>query len=396
MTKYLIFALIVLTQSLLAQNATILRIDPDNARGGTAAEIFDSIRFIPLETTKASLFGKIDQLEVTDSLFIILDIQSRSILLFKRNGKFYNRINTGGVDKYLYYFRLDTAAREIIASNNFANGFLVYDYKGTFLRKEPCVDYTYNFYRFPNKNVLYQNRRSVKSESTDKVLYDLAYSDGYNHVIKQMKPYNARNESGDFNGDYTSFNFSGQPGSCMFSVPYEYKVYQMNDTGILHTYQFVFPTTYSLPHNFSSDSTYRNIRDKYAYGMSINYRKFSALERVYRWGEYLLFAAVSFETSVNSHRTFAYNLNNGSLISFSRVTGDSSSYYFPVIGSLLEQIDAVYRGEIFSSMAAYTFFALRNAGENKVVYPEALQKFVNENNKGANPAIVQFRLKHQL
>jgi hypothetical protein len=53
-----------------AQVKHTLRIDPDNARGGTTGEIIDSIKFIPLETKKESVFGVIEQMEVTDSLFI--------------------------------------------------------------------------------------------------------------------------------------------------------------------------------------------------------------------------------------------------------------------------------------------------------------------------------------
>ena len=54
----------------LAQSTTI-RIDPAHARSGTASQIFEEVNYIPLETTKESLFGKIDQLAVTEDYFIM-------------------------------------------------------------------------------------------------------------------------------------------------------------------------------------------------------------------------------------------------------------------------------------------------------------------------------------
>src|SRR3954467_7786076 len=65
-----------------------LRIDPLNSFGGSASEVFETANYIPLETTKESLFGSIDQLEVTDQYFIILDQNTNCILFFKKDGKY--------------------------------------------------------------------------------------------------------------------------------------------------------------------------------------------------------------------------------------------------------------------------------------------------------------------
>src|SRR5579863_2552377 len=137
MAKFLTIAgILLLGTALRAQPTTTLRIDPENARGGTTGQVFDSVRFIPLETTKESLFGSIDQLEVTDSFFIILDIRGRSVLVFNHDGKLHVKIPSGGIDKYFYYFTLDRQSREIIIKNNYADGLLVYNYDGAFLRRE--------------------------------------------------------------------------------------------------------------------------------------------------------------------------------------------------------------------------------------------------------------------
>ncbi len=393
---YSVVALILLSLSSWAQNTTTLRIDPDNARGGTAMEVFDSIRFIPLETTKESLFGSVDQLEVTDSLFIILDTRGHSILLFKRNGKFFTRITTGGGDKYFFYYTLDRSGNEIIVTNNYAGGLLIYDLQGRFLRKEPYPGDISSVYCFPGKTILYNLRRRGKTEPSDHILFDLGYSRGYNNIFKNEKPYNARNEDGEYSSLSNPFNFSGEAGSCMFSIPFEYVLYQLNDTGILRKYQFVFPVMLSLPRNFSTDVGYSSMRGKYAYGSPGTVSTITAIERGYRYGDYLLFSTFSRQLHAGADWNFAYNLHSGTLISFSRVTGDSSSSYLPILSSAMEKADAIYNGNIFSSIPGFRLFAVKTSLDKDVKYPAGLKEYFANGKKSDNSVIVQFRLKPNL
>lgn len=86
--KLLVF--VVLSYSILIDaQAITLRLDPLDSSGGTASKIFDEVNCIPLETTKESLFGKIDRLEVIDKCLIILDDNTNSILIFDKKGKFH-------------------------------------------------------------------------------------------------------------------------------------------------------------------------------------------------------------------------------------------------------------------------------------------------------------------
>ena len=397
MIKYsIVLTLILFNHSSWAQNTVTLHLDPDNAHGGTATQIFDSIRFIPLETTRESLFGSIDQMEVTDSLFIILDTRGHSILLFRRNGTFFTRISTGGGDKYFFYFTLDRSAGEIIVTNNYANALLVYDFRGRFLRKESHPDQIQSLYYFPGNTILYNLHRAGKVESSDHILFDLCYSKGYDSVVKNVRPYNARNEDGEYSSLSNAFNFSGEAGSCMFSLPFDYTFYQLNDTGILRKYHLIFPLIKSLPPNFSTDVGYRNIRGKYAYTSPGTSSTILALERGYRYGEYLLFSTFSRHLTAGADYNFAYNLQNGNLISFSRVTGDSSSFYFPILDGPLERIDAIYNDIIFSSLPGFTMFAVKNGLDKRVSYPERLKEYFTNGKKSDNSVIVQFRLNPNL
>ena len=80
-TLYVIFILsFLICKKAHSQNVPVLRIDPSGAYGGTYSEYFDDIEYIPLETTKESLFGYIVQLIITDSSFVITDFLLRRAL----------------------------------------------------------------------------------------------------------------------------------------------------------------------------------------------------------------------------------------------------------------------------------------------------------------------------
>jgi hypothetical protein len=99
--KKILLILILLAASILTNaQATTLRIDPSSARGGTVSQLFDEVNFIPLETIKESLFGRIDQLEVTDKYFVILDDNTNSILIFDKTGKFHAKIKGPNNEDY--------------------------------------------------------------------------------------------------------------------------------------------------------------------------------------------------------------------------------------------------------------------------------------------------------
>ncbi|RZK54342.1 MAG: 6-bladed beta-propeller [Pedobacter sp.] len=76
-----------------SSNIVTLRIDPQSARGAAVSQIFDEVKFIPLETTKESLFGNIAQLKVAGNKLIIYDYDTKAVLLFSNEGKFITKID---------------------------------------------------------------------------------------------------------------------------------------------------------------------------------------------------------------------------------------------------------------------------------------------------------------
>jgi hypothetical protein len=182
----------------------------------------------------------------------------------------------------------------------------------------------------------------------------------------------------------------------MYSMPFEYTIYQLNDTGILREYQLVFPMIYSLPRNFATDGAYRNLWAKFAYVTPGNERAITCLESPYRLGQYLLFSTMSRQLWAGADHNFAYNMDNGSLISFSKVTGDSSTAFLPVLSSPLEPIGAVYDGKIIASAPAFRLLAARKESEKQTGLPESLKAFFLSGKRTDNPVIIQFKLRPDL
>ncbi|WP_029275118.1 6-bladed beta-propeller [Pedobacter borealis] len=65
--------------------------------------LYDSVVYVPLQTTQHNLIAKIDQLEVTDKYFIILDHDSKSISIYLKNGKFFKKIDSVNASEFWVY-----------------------------------------------------------------------------------------------------------------------------------------------------------------------------------------------------------------------------------------------------------------------------------------------------
>ncbi|ULT45663.1 6-bladed beta-propeller [Niabella defluvii] len=69
-----------------AQSIPVL--DPSKSVDTGFSSIFGEIEIIPLETNRASVFGIVKQLLVTDNCFIILDTDTDAILFFDKKAGF--------------------------------------------------------------------------------------------------------------------------------------------------------------------------------------------------------------------------------------------------------------------------------------------------------------------
>src|SRR6187549_3838737 len=93
MMKYIILVVLFFSEDSFAQSERTLRIDPSTISSVPASLVLEEVNYIPLETTRESLFGAVSQLLITDKYFIIRDRDTHCILLFLKNGKYHCKIS---------------------------------------------------------------------------------------------------------------------------------------------------------------------------------------------------------------------------------------------------------------------------------------------------------------
>jgi len=115
-----------------------LRILPDQASGGNVSDYFESVEYIPLETTKESLLGDVHQMIVTNGSYVIYDNDTKSVYFFDLKGSYLmkvrNEINTASRITY------DVSANKIVVRTLYLHSeketFRDYSVVGKMLSKE--------------------------------------------------------------------------------------------------------------------------------------------------------------------------------------------------------------------------------------------------------------------
>jgi len=225
-----------------------IRMDPDNAMGGNVGDFFESVEFIPLETNPESLFGDIYKLQVTDDYLIIKDNETSSILLFNSTGKFHARIKQMHRD-----FTLDRDREEILVLDSHSVSY--YDFNGKLLRKVEIRKNISALFMFGNGSFVLNKDRPLSHAKSPSIDYDLWYSSNLNDSIRTLFSYNPQFGIYDYNLPSYLFNDQGD-GTCFYTFPYRYNIYELDASGIRAEYRFVFPEKYSLPRGFDQDSLF--------------------------------------------------------------------------------------------------------------------------------------------
>lgn len=109
----------------------------------------DSVTYLPLETTDECLIGHIKSISVLDSLFLILDNKTETVLAFDKSGHFRYQIgNQGeGPEEYITATQIDVSPSkgEIYVYDNLGSKVLCYDTTGRYINKIETVGYAFDF-----------------------------------------------------------------------------------------------------------------------------------------------------------------------------------------------------------------------------------------------------------
>lgn len=410
------FALLA-TVTALAQNViktdtsrvVTLRVDPGHAMGGNASDIFEKINYIPLESTTESTFGKVDQLEVAEQYYIILDETTNCILFFTKAGKFHAKINGGNYQldyfKRLRNFKVNKWTKELVVQTSKMETYIYYDFNGKKLREVPIERNKHVFwsdYKFTGKNAIievgsYNDDRPVDSS---KINYFVSYAkDLMQKATAKALPFTTvglKTYSDVLSARGNSSLSSGNDTSFLFAKNYDYGIYELSPTQARLKYKLIFPMQYTLPDNFVYGPTYVDKRMKY---LEDHIQVIFALGNYYELANNLFFRANTRDVSFKDENLI-YNLNSGSLISYERILPDESNYFLPLWEGLdfsnngLIACDGTFLYTDFSSLSMFEAYELNK--DKKLSYPKVLNDYFTKGSKKDNPVLIQLKPKSLL
>lgn len=381
-----------------------LRIDPMQAQGAMASDIFSSITYIPLETTAESVFGSVSQIEVVKDYFIILDYNTNCILIFHKNGKFHKKFK-GKRETPIWRFSVNRWSNQIVFSNDYFKSIMSLDFDLNVVRivdisnsdRSPIFASTFQFlsasqilsydqYRDFAVGSRYYNSfsRSLLRFATDDGMVDgttMCYSDVESKIDVLTSGHQPLTNSGIWN-------------EYLFSKPYSYDIYKIGWKKTKLDFKLVFPLHNSLPSDFLSNPIYSNNRGQF---LKKNRDLVFSINNIYRVGDNLLFEASSFTSNRNDN--LIYNLKTGLLVAYKFILPDKKSSFLPLYDDLSGHfenygISACDGTSVFTTISSVCLFrAKQDNSKLKIQYPGQLENYLSRSNSKGNPVVVQLEFQ---
>lgn len=385
-----------------------VRIDPSNANGGNVGDVFDQVKYIPLETTAESLFGSIKQLEVTDECFVILDNSTNCILIFNRDGKFRAKIK-GSADQLRLPLRnmsINRFTRQIVFSGDRGKSYTYCNFDG---KEEKTVKYAAS-----TKNEIDLNKHFFIAR--DKIINYSGYEPA-DSLRENFKPFSRSllqfaktdrtvyakgliyhpSQGKTIDMGSGQFTYQGKDTTFMLGKMRPYSIYQITPNSITLRYRFVFPALSSLPENQSFDTNDPSSIMGY---FEKHNQEILALNNCYQIGSNLLFQAETWGRSKEDD--LIYNLKSGNLIAVKHLSPDELSSFLPVYDAKgttsgtkgISSSDGKY---VYVSISSLGMFTARDDYKDKnPKYDAALTNYFKNGTVKDNPVIVQLKLKGEL
>ncbi|MGJ7033067.1 6-bladed beta-propeller [Niabella hirudinis] len=424
MKKQLLLSLLIgIGYFVCAQPRPVL-LDPAKAKDTTYNSIFDETEFIPLETSRQSVFGVVQQLVVTNQYFIILDTDTDAVLFFTKTGKFIAKYKNKHKRYRIQFIQPDTCANTLLIFSQNRNYNIKAATLYAFLTKKPVktiplVTATRLYFENP-ANLRAENLPAPAFLLTNPVAFDhdklalsFAWSDADNsgtedyalkimqedRLIQKYFPYNTRSDT-VFSGR-TAFQCSFFPaatGSVLFlSRPFQPFIYRLTPDTLTEAYEIAVPKTTRAPlpgGGFSTVSfgqmSIEGITVTTARAGARGSQPFSGNSNMvtnFVDGQRFLF--------LNIQRGFNYNYyifdkKEKQLYDRSKLKADSSSYQFALQGPVL----AFDEKNIYQSLSARRLFGLKKGAEKlNLRYHQSLNRFYTTGKPGNNPVILRLKPK---
>jgi hypothetical protein len=392
-----------------AQTIPKWRIDPSQAYGGYVSEYFNSVEYIPLETTKESLFGDIAQMVITDSSIVVSDLDTKSIYFFSPAGKYITKVKMKD-HQMVANLSIDGESKEIVI-----------------VSYHPVLGISHANYTFTGTRL--EHNKLLKNQSTgltsigggyfvqfnscyfspdqkpkDSVFYLINIYKG-SELYKSLLPYNQSMKKAFclFGGTLSGIqNNQCKNGSFYISTPYEHMLYKITKDTAFQVYQFVFPAKRVIADKIIQsndlpylDSVRRNTQNSTEIIVDVRNVLFYKNLLLFKLnpGKYI------FNTgSVNeSQYNFIYDTVSGKLVSLEHMTPDKKCFYLPLLGNgMMTIMNGLYflDGSFYSAVSSLQMFTSEEKNRtNNPQYSSALKEYFRTQNRKSNPVIVRMKLK---
>lgn len=410
--KYFSFGMLILAclfvNYSLSQANNKLRIDPSKAYGGHVSEYFESVEYIPLETTKESLFGDIFQIIITDSSYVISDIDTHSVLFFSLDGKFKKKTNFARMyhDKVKNTIGFLSFSRDLTKLN-----ITHYSLFGEKLNSEE-FDFDINHDNYSNKTFLLPIEKdyylSCNNCWIDKIKNNTVSDCSYlsilkaNGIYKKLLPLTKESAlvTRKIWGSVTQPSVVNN-GVFYVSTPLDYNVYKVTKDTAIKLFQLVFPQSRMLPTDVLASKNIKyidSLRDvvmkSQTFVLNVENLFFNKSKLFFKINTPSY--AISFNNSLNEYQyNFAYDTSSNKLISFDRVTPDVKSYFLPLMSEGSKNKGLIpYNQYLYGYASSLIMFAAHSATQSRnPQYPSVLQEYFKSQNRKSNPVIVKLKLK---
>ncbi|MBP8067688.1 MAG: 6-bladed beta-propeller [Pedobacter sp.] len=414
MLKHLTFCLFLtlffskqtLAQAKVDSTAMItLRLDPQNARGAAVSQLFDEVKFIPLETTKESLFGSISDLKIVKENYLIFDWDTKAILIFTKEGKFKIKIDATRIQKdkadnsksEFYGFTTVEENNESLIQIYTDKHVYYFDLDGKQVKKvlNKDVKSNYDFKYADNKTIVRPN--FLLKNGKDSTFYEVGIFNGKDSV--GYFPYAIkRYETDEFWGGGSRFYEYGVDNEMFYLNYYDYNLYKIAPNKLSLAYRIVFPANNSLPKDFITNPIYIKKRGEY---FRNNPKVFYSLSSTYLIGNNLYLKMSNYGWDQDLKKSIIYNLKSGELISIQDLEPDSLSSFLPITdasGNFHDFRNHGFHlfkdGYFYTSYSSLAMFTFKEQLSNKYdKFAPEMQDYFKNQNKKSNPILIQLKPK---
>ncbi len=400
-----------------AQEPKVLRIDPGFASGAPVSQVFEEIKYIPLETTKQSLFGTINRLEISEDYFIILDNSTNAILLFNKDGSFHAKISIKGSEVYSFKYEKEFRRIRVLTTNTqqlavqvrekaetdsagaiaLLKRFIKVNYYTTDGKtlKVPAPEDVVTPEKFYSVTLpggfSFSNFALAGEGMPSNTAFELNLSKG-GKIYQSYFPYNKKEDIARYGRYLTGqggFNPSQNDTIFYFTRPLDYSIYELTPLSLKEKYQVIFPLKNTVPQSFLTDKISQNDRRNF---MRDNPSIITGLSDIYERKNRLFFKINNNERGRSRSTSMLYDLKTGRLIDINSLSPDSLSSFLPVFDGPFsyESFKASDERHLYTYISSLRMFGSLESNVSKnIPIPLELKEYFGKGDKKDNPIIIQ-------